>query len=558
MPNDSAYENYVVDSQQSLYAVLLKETNTTSHNVVCYTGYYTGGTPTVLDAQPFDVARDLSTGNLWQYTGSSWLPAMWNSAITFFLGGATTVCERLKADTTSIPERINVYVGTDDMVPAELSLSADDVAIQHNVGNYNVQVNVLRTDTVTDTIVDVPFPEGYVISTEDGNWTILKNFNQYAGFDYCTITLTWTAGGDGSPQVLEYVTSETLETALSLYPTSAEVTDLVDDVVASGGYLTSSGAAVLVPEIVSSSLVDYPTSAAVIDIASNVVTSIAICSNTEFQTAVASAQVTFGSSGFGFSGGNGESETTLTATNDGVTLRNYFPDGDYGAAVTVGVDEDPAVSIDAIGPNGRITLSAEEGATLNGVPLGLNQAILYTSDVTIESLNGGSFYICALPLLSLTINEVGSSTKEDYIRFTLEESGQVSLPAATPVLVGSDFVFEGGKSYLMAFLGGMMTAAEVSTLTTEAMGYFTVQGPGVDGNFMYDRFTDRYVMESDDSCYITAVPESSEEGANWSCALYIGGSKVASGSAPGGDLANISWDMTTEDEYFIIYTPPES
>ena len=216
MPNDSNYENYVVDSHRSLYATMLRNTSNTSYPLTYYTGYYAGGSPTVMGPHPMDVAQDLSTGNLWQYTGTAWVAPSWNSAITFYLGGATTVCERLKSADTKLPDTLTLYSGDDPMVPADLMLSGNDLAIKHDIGNYSVQVNVFRQDVTTDTVVDVPFPEGYIISTDDGDWTILKNFNEYAGFDYCTIALTWTntAGGIG-PQTLNFVTSGEVDLMIS-------------------------------------------------------------------------------------------------------------------------------------------------------------------------------------------------------------------------------------------------------------------------------------------------------------------------------------------------------
>ena len=195
----------------------------TSSTVTFYTGYYTGGKPTVLSANPFDVAQDLSTGNLWQYTGGAWVAPSWQTSITFWLGAADSVCARLNSPDTKIPDTIQVYYGTDDQVPPELNLSAEDVAIHHGVGNYNLHVNVLRQDVTTDTVVDVPFPEGYIISTDDGNWTILKNFTQCVGYDYATVSLAWTTTADGQgPQSVNYVTS-------------AEARDIAEEVVSSGG-----------------------------------------------------------------------------------------------------------------------------------------------------------------------------------------------------------------------------------------------------------------------------------------------------------------------------------
>lgn len=184
--------------------------------VILYSGFYAGGTPTVLSANPFDVAQDLSTGNLWQYTGGAWVAPSWQTSITFWLGAGETVCERLNAADTRIPDTIHVYYGTDELVPADLALSADDIAVHHDIGNYNLKVNVLRRDVTTDTMVEVPFPEGYIISTDDGDWTILKNFTRCVGFDYAMVSLAWTTTADGQgPQSVDYVTSGGVEEMIS-------------------------------------------------------------------------------------------------------------------------------------------------------------------------------------------------------------------------------------------------------------------------------------------------------------------------------------------------------
>jgi hypothetical protein len=213
----------------------------TSSTLTLYTGYFSGDTPVVANPQPFDVAKDLSTGNLWQYTGAAWVAPAWQTAITFYLGAAATVCERLQSADTKIPEIIHVYYGTDDQVPPELGLSAEDLAIKHDIGSYTLFVNVLRTDVVTDTVVDVPFPEGYVVTTEDGNWTILKNFTQCVGFDQATVSISWCANAEGlgTQDHGDFITSSAAQA-------------LVDNTLTSGGYVTSVGAREIAEEVVSS------------------------------------------------------------------------------------------------------------------------------------------------------------------------------------------------------------------------------------------------------------------------------------------------------------------
>lgn len=195
-----------------------------------YTGYYSGGIPVVDNPNPFDVAQDLSTGNLWQYTGNGWVAPGWSSTATIYLSAANTVCERISGSETIIPSYLSVYPGDSELVPAELALSAEDLVIKNSVGNYNIVVNIFRTDSISDTVVSVPYPKGDVISTEDGVWTVIKRFNTLAGFDSCSISMIFVAPGNGAvPQMLEYMTRSDAEA-------------YIDTVVASAGYITSSEA----------------------------------------------------------------------------------------------------------------------------------------------------------------------------------------------------------------------------------------------------------------------------------------------------------------------------
>lgn len=168
-----------------------------STNLQLYKGYYGGSTPTELDPQPFDVAQDLSTGNLWQYTGSIWLAPSWTTNIDIELGAAETVCERIASAETVIPPGVSLYDGTSEQVPTSLQLSGFDLVIKHNVGNYRISISVYRHDPISETVVQVPFPVGNIVSTEDGNWTALKDFNVRAGFDPCSITLTFAPANNG-------------------------------------------------------------------------------------------------------------------------------------------------------------------------------------------------------------------------------------------------------------------------------------------------------------------------------------------------------------------------
>lgn len=227
----------------------------TSSYLQFYTGYYAGGTPVVMSANPYDVAQDLSTGNLWQYTGTAWVAPSWNSTITFYLGAATTVCERLTAEDTQIPVTIQAYIGTAPQVPADLALSENDLAIKHDIDNYTITASIYRQDVTTNTVVVVPFPEGSIVTTANGDWTIFKDFNTYVGFDGCTVALTWLSAGEG-PQVVTYITS-------------AEAQAIVDNTISSGGFVTSDVVQGLVDDAVSSG--GFVKSGAVVDIAEGIV-----------------------------------------------------------------------------------------------------------------------------------------------------------------------------------------------------------------------------------------------------------------------------------------------
>ena len=313
----------------------------TSSTVTFYKGFYTGGTPTVLSANPFDVAQDLSTGNLWQYTGNAWVAPSWQTSITFWLAGGTTVCERLQAEDTKIPATIHVYYGTDEHVPAELALSADDLAIQHNVGNYNLHVNVLRQDATTDTVVDVPFPEGYIISTDDGDWTILKNFTQCVGYDYATVSLAWTTTADGTgPQSVDYV--------------------------------TSSGATIIASTVVSGALVEYPTSSAVEQmISSGGVISGALISGMPFSTTVNAGTLTL-SGAYGDEGGLFAYTGDFQGARAGLEIKVGEWDANPHGTATLYADDD-------------ITLSAGSSLVVSGGTVTLQNTYIASDEETVVS-----------------------------------------------------------------------------------------------------------------------------------------------------------------------------
>ena len=76
-------------------------------------------------------------------------------------------------------------------------------------------------------------------------------------------------------------------------------------------------------------------------------------------------------------------------------------------------------------------------------------------------LSGGTYFIYTQPLTALTVASVTSAAVEDRLQFTLSAgvTGQPVLPASCGFLP-VDFEFEGGKSYLMAVLGGNIIAGE--------------------------------------------------------------------------------------------------
>lgn len=312
----------------------------TSSTVTFYTGYYAGGKPTVLSANPFDVAQDLSTGNLWQYTGAAWVAPSWQTSITIWLGAAESVCQRLHSEDTRIPDTVHVYSGTEGAVPPELALTADDLAIKHDVGNYNLNVNVLRKDVTTDTFVDVPFPEGYVVTTEDGNWTVLKNFNKCVGYDYATVSLAWTTTADGQgPQSVNYV--------------------------------TSSGAQTIASSVVSGALVDYPTSSEVEQMVSGATISGALISGNPFATTVAAGTLTL-SGAADDEGGLFSYAGDFQGVRAGVEIKVGEWDADPHGTATLYADDD-------------IILSAGSSLTLSGGTLTLRNTYFASDEETVVS-----------------------------------------------------------------------------------------------------------------------------------------------------------------------------
>lgn len=81
------------------------------------------------------------------------------------------------------------------------------------------------------------------------------------------------------------------------------------------------------------------------------------------------------------------------------------------------------------------------------------------TSVAIPVLSGGTSFIYASALTSLSIASVVNTPVEDRLKFTLASGGSVSIPASCDVCP-SGFTFEGGKSYVMAVMGGMVIAAE--------------------------------------------------------------------------------------------------
>jgi|GEM_PF-4523771 len=159
---------------------------------------------------------------------------------------------------------------------------------------------------------------------------------------------------------------------------------------------------------------------------------------------------------------NGQSgrSAEVVASSNGAAL--YFDDGVNTAFVSA---HSGGITINYYDMNAMesqtLTLSSG-GAYLNGVPLGMaTVSDTVTTSAAIPVLSGGTSYVYAQPLTSLSVASVANAPAEDYIRFTLASGGSVSIPASVAAL-NSGLEFEGGKEYLVAFNGGMMVAAEVT------------------------------------------------------------------------------------------------
>lgn len=209
--------------------------------------------------------------------------------------------------------------------------------------------------------------------------------------------------------------------------------DQILAVVSSGGYVTSDGVTKAVDAAVTSG--GFLTSGAA------------------FTTTVGPYTVALTSGGgLRVTGSNGESMVISggTATLAGGDEANVTAASHVGIYASTEV----AISADTVPLSGHVTVNGAPAATRL-----VTSTDTVTTSAAIPVLSGGTAYIYTQPLTSLTVASVANTTAEDRLRFTLASGGSVTIPASCGVCP-SGFTFEGGKSYLVAVMGGNVVAAE--------------------------------------------------------------------------------------------------
>jgi|GEM_PF-2362164 len=127
----------------------------------------------------------------------------------------------------------------------------------------------------------------------------------------------------------------------------------------------------------------------------------------------------------------------------------------------------------------------------------------------------------------------------------------VVLPSGVDLVGSSKIELASGHRYEMNIAnGGIVMAERFAVAEPEAPhGYFYV-GDGVADNFRWNADRSVYAGEQVTELYITVAPD----GDDLRLVLTNGESDLCTGTAPGGDLTNISWNTP---DFGIIYYPPE-
>ena len=149
--------------------------------VCVYTANYKGGYPDAAGMKPFDIAYDTSNRCIWQWTGRQWVVLMWMGGTKISLGAGTTVLAKIQSEKSIIPANVFCYAGNDSSVIPELKATANDVVINHNLGNLMSSVSASYQDPLTGCWSNATPDDGDCITSTDGMWTLWRNFLKKVG-----------------------------------------------------------------------------------------------------------------------------------------------------------------------------------------------------------------------------------------------------------------------------------------------------------------------------------------------------------------------------------------
>lgn len=144
--------------------------------VCMYSGNYKGGYPDIAGMKPFDIAYDTSNRCIWQWTGRQWVVLMWMGGTKISLGAGSTINAKIQSEKTIIPNNVFCYAGNDDKVLPELKATANDIVVNHNLGNLMSAVSASYQDQLTGCWSNTAPANGECVTSTDGMWTVWRNF----------------------------------------------------------------------------------------------------------------------------------------------------------------------------------------------------------------------------------------------------------------------------------------------------------------------------------------------------------------------------------------------
>ena len=250
-----------------------------------------------------------------------------------------------------------------------------------------------------------------------------------------------------SPEVPEtlatksYVTARIGSAADSAYASACAG---VSGAMASGGYVTSSGAAAIASGAAASAF------------------SGALVSGAEIVTSVGGYTVALtGGGGLAVSGGGAQflvsgGRCLMSAGDAQIGVDRYGGTTINGnSPINITANIGAGVNISAY----DINLDPEGNVFVNSRPVALELVTSTDSEsvsASIDVLAGGTSYIYTQPLASLAVASVASSMQEAWIEFTVASGGSVSInDSGYRWLGGRPSAFEGGSSYAVGFMGDM-------------------------------------------------------------------------------------------------------